>query len=106
MSFTDVNMDPSVAIASSGWWANASLYGPSDSMRRDLEDDSHMSFNNIDMNPSIAIAVWGLYNDGSVHGPSGNTLQALGDDSPGATEFLLALRTNVLKPSGWDLGRV
>ncbi len=34
MSFTNVNMDPSVAIASSGRWANASVYGPSKNMAR------------------------------------------------------------------------
>ncbi len=86
MSFYNINMDPSVAIASSGRWANGSVYGPSNNTLRPLGDDSKMNLNDVDVDPSVAIAAAGVGDNGNVSGPSDNThhhleLDHLGDDS-------------------------
>ncbi len=63
----DIDMDPSVAIASSAHWAVASYDGPSDNRLchlglGHLGDDSQMNLN-VDRNPSVAIAAWSLLVD-------------------------------------------
>ncbi len=85
----DVDMDPSVAIASSARWADGNVSSPSDKTLHQLGldhlmgDDSQMNLNDVNMDPSVAIAAGSGLGD-NVDGPSGETLQASGNDRTGA----------------------